>query len=74
MKFEVFRSSNILPTLTDKPPCEGATLVSDVQFPYWTIEIESLEALIAFCEKNGKVVIEPDKPLPTLEIYDTWRE
>ena len=43
------------------------------------IEIDTLEQLMNFCKENGQIVLTPSAPvvrkyLPSIEIYDTWRE
>jgi hypothetical protein len=43
----------------------------------WFVEFDSLEALIAFFEKHGNLVITTswsDKTSPMVEIYDDYRE
>jgi len=45
--------------------------------PAWFIDIESLEALMALHAEHGALVIETDErdgDIPTIEIYDGWRE
>jgi hypothetical protein len=37
-------------------------------------EINSLEELLLFIEKNGQTIIDVDKGKWSLEIYDDWRE
>lgn len=44
-----------------------------------TIEINTLEELMKFVEDNDEIVLIPshkfkEDVLPTIEIYDTWRE
>ena len=79
MKFEVSRTSGYFGREDDRP-CDEATLdreekdATECRIAHWTVEIESLEGLMAFCNKYGRIVIEPDKPLPWLEIYDSYRE
>lgn len=75
MKFVVARASQCV-TKEEEPPCEGATFVPNGKFerPQWTVEIESIEALIAFCKKHGDVVISEGEPLPILLIYDSYIE
>jgi hypothetical protein len=38
--------------------------------PYWTIEINTLEELIALSEKYGEIILDGD----SIEIYDDYRE
>lgn len=77
MKFIIYRTSNMVPTKEAKP-CEEATLDREVnRMATWTVEIESIEALCAFCNKYGDVIIHPkeeDEEIPSLEIYDSYRE
>ena len=70
MKFYCERTSKFV-----GQPCDEAERVNDLTY---TIEINSLEQLMDFIDRHGEVVVfpsEPDgRPLPTIEIYDTWRE
>ena len=70
MKFYCERTSKIWGR-----PCDEATQVDEYTY---TIEINSLEQLMSFVDRHGDVVIIPpnddNKKLPTIEIYDTWRE
>lgn len=45
----------------------------------WTIEVNSIEELVALSRKYGKIIVEnyywsSNDEYPTLEIYDTYRE
>lgn len=84
MKFIVYRTSDYKGT--NIQPCDEAVLENkedelrenEIYFwATWTVEIESLEALCAFCNKYGDVIIHPkeeDEEFPSLEIYDGYRE
>lgn len=63
-------------------PCEEAILDQkneiDKDFQGWFLELDSLEQLLMFIEKMGKVVIKAEsiwnKEFPEIEIYDMYRE
>jgi len=41
----------------------------------WTIEINTLEELIKFCKKHGNIIVDSDDcDIPSIEIYDDYRE
>ncbi len=73
MKLNIERTSS---TTHKDPPCEGATRVGDAY--EWTIELASLEALVALTESVGESIIVHapirEGDLPSLEIYDYYRE
>lgn len=48
----------------------------DQHIEHWTIEIDSIEELMAFTRRNvGRVVIETEEDgMPMLEIYNDYRE
>ena len=78
MKFMIERTSCYCGS---EPPCEGASFFShDDKWneTKWSIEINSLEELIALAEKEGEVIVSAPCPekndLPCIEIYDTYRE
>lgn len=57
-----------------KQPCEEA---KEIKRGEYTIEINTLEQLLDFVNKYGEVIIFPKDyrgSLPTIEIYDGWRE
>lgn len=84
MKFLVKRTSTGWLTTYNDPPCDGAVLLNpdreEGEMPAWGIEIESLEALVAFMEsvKHPVIISEPfgksDYADVELEIYDDYRE
>lgn len=84
MKFLVKRTSTDWLTTSNDPPCDGAVLLNPDrekwESPAWGIEIESLEALVAFKEsvKNPVIIGKPfgksDYADVELEIYDDYRE
>ena len=84
MKFLVKRTSTDWLTTSNDPPCDGAVLLNPDrekwESPAWGIEIESLEALVAFKEsvKNPVIIGKPfgksDYADVKLEIYDDYRE
>jgi hypothetical protein len=44
-------------------------------YDYWTIEIDSLEELLGFAERNkGEIIVRAGGEPPGLEIYDDFRE
>ena len=59
---------------------EGGLVVCDVpgEYPLWTIEINSLDELIKFKEKEGNLIIGTEDDYEgynhTIEIYDGYRE
>lgn len=60
-------------------PCEDA-IKKTVSTPHgeltvWTIEINTIEDLLSFISKNGKIILHPCKnEAPSIEIYDSYRE
>lgn len=86
MTFIVTRTSHFG---NETAPCEEArreavgvtysTLRGDVRGNelVWTVEIGSLEDLLSFSSRHGRIVITADVPftgLPRVEIYDDYRE
>lgn len=71
MKFCVSRVSTMR---SDEPPCDGVSRCPDGEY---MIELNDLEALRAFVDKQGSVIIshgsDPDEPC-WLEIYDYYIE
>ena len=69
MKYFVTRSSDIF---RENKPCEEAVLVDkDEEWDnIWAVEIDSIEGLMAFIAKYGKVVVGSN----WIEIYDGYRE
>lgn len=84
MKFLITRTS--LSFDSPNPPCEGAVSltpnakVEEYDEFYWSIEINTLEELLALQEKVADPIILMDAhagskyPQKALEIYDTRRE
>lgn len=74
MKFIVSRTSVWKSDIT---PCEEAKREEFEDGPDWTIEINSLEELIAFRKKYGELVLTASV-IPEIdneiEIYDDYRE
>lgn len=69
MKFAIFRAS--LSSHGPERPCEEATLkCRDKDFYEWEVEINSLEALVAFSEKHGDLTFAPGR----IWIYDDYME
>lgn len=69
MKFEVTRTST---WFEEDIRCEEAR---QEEFG-WVVEINTLEEIIEFIKKYGRIVLDADKKdeLPKIEIYDDWRE
>lgn len=76
MKFLVRKTSAFY--CDETAPCEGAKgwIVRDIESEGWAIDIETIDDLMAFVDKNGDIVIQKDdaEDFPWLEIYDTYRE
>ena len=78
MKFIIERTSCYSGS---EQPCEGASIFShDDKWDEtkWSIEINSLEDLMALAGKEGELIVaapcEATYNLPSIEIYDTYRE
>ena len=77
MKFRVTRTSL---RGRDKPPTSDAHKVGKDEFgeAIYEIEIISLEALLQFCRDEGEAIFyaekSPSQSMPTIEIYDDFRE
>ncbi len=78
MRFNVERTSN---TCGEVSPCDGAIEISsqhlydDVYCREWEIEIATLDDLMALHRAHGKLVIKTHQSeMPTIEIYDDYRE
>lgn len=56
------------------------TGVGVLKKPAWTIEINTIEELMAFIEKHGEVIVWPKNhcdifgDYPAIEVYDDYRE
>jgi len=80
MKFQVSRQSQ--GAVSKNPPCAGAERGPESPaWPgeyEWLIEVDSLDALMAFVEKHdgaiGLFTPEEDETHPTLEIFDDEEE
>ena len=79
MKFLVYRTSTkSLGTIPQ--PCEEAYVEEAGGEQKWFVDLDNLEALIAFMQKYDSDIIvslpEPiwGKPYFGIEIYDTWKE
>ncbi len=64
MKFDISRVSHC--TSRDKKPCEGAVKEGDS----WVINIETLDELMAFIEREGDIVLDTI----SITIYDDYME
>lgn len=74
MKFDIYRTSSCLGS---EKPCEGAVkdeARSNNYFTTYTIEINSLEELIALKEEVGDIIIADNDDNQVIEIYDDYRE
>lgn len=78
MKFRVRRTSD---WLCEDAPCEGAVIDHTDRYGsnVWTIEVADLTALLDLCAKEVTSVVvsgpsEYINNLPTIEIYDDYRE
>lgn len=77
MKFRVTRTSL---RGRDKPPTSDAHKIGEDEYgqAVYEIEIASLEALVQFCRDEGTVICGAEKKtsrsMPTIEIYDDYRE
>lgn len=71
MKFLIDRSSNLSP-MSKKAPCEGAVREAGA----WTIEIATLDDLLAISKrsKHNLIIDASGSGLPSIEIYDCYRE
>lgn len=74
MRFKIRRTSK----WDDTKPCEEAYILQGVHDPNawyqkWSIDINTLEDLIAFSKKYGDLVIITNGE-KSIEIYDTYRE
>ena len=73
MIFEVDRASNDI--LENNKPCDNA--VNIFREKSWIIEIDSLEDLISFIDKHGRIIIENscnDENIKRITIYDDYIE
>lgn len=76
MKFAVSRTSDFN---SGAKPCDNATVLCKNAWeePLWQIEINSLDELCEFINKNGAIVLSPQHSsngLYEIEIYDDYRE
>lgn len=56
---------------------EGHIIRQEQTETCWVIEFKSLKKLLEFSDQFGKIIIEPNvtnRDLPTIEIYDSYRE
>lgn len=73
MKFKIIRTSQIFDCEEKHlKPCDEAFLEDG----RWLIEIKTLEDLITFTKKYGKIILEKDycSKEVAIEIYDDFRE
>lgn len=78
MKYKVERASNY-DLYGETKPCEEAigeskyagTTILDTE---WFIEIETIEQLLAFIKKYGKIVLSQGEFYPEIIIYDGYME
>lgn len=74
MEFIISRTSHRTLWQNEVPPCEGAYQKHPSEIT-WYIIINSLEELLSLEERVGHdLVLGWYGPVPTIEIYDTWRE
>lgn len=77
MKFEITRTST---WFEEDIRCEEARQEDYVKNNHlckrWVVEINTLEEIIEFIKKYGRIVLDADEryELPKIEIYDDWRE
>ena len=76
MKFRVSRTSD---WAGDNEPCKGSFVEENTNYgTKWAIELADLDALIDLCKKEGYIIVKGECPatdgLPSLEIYDDYRE
>lgn len=53
-------------------PCEGAEIVRDGDWAEWQIEIDSLDMLLALCQKYGPVTVSPPYEAPDPQARHPW--
>ena len=56
---------------------ENGQICRDMKYqagPYWAVEIEDLNALLALVLREGEVIVSQTDGNFELEIYDDWRE
>lgn len=54
---------------------DGSGVAHDYRDHQYVLEVGSLEQLVALVEREGRIVIESgDHPMPTIEVYDDYRE
>lgn len=74
MKFQVVRTSQWLSE--KKSPCQEA--IYDKEKEMWIIEFNTLNDLLSFTKENGDYIVlstpTEDGEIPTVEIYDDYRE
>lgn len=74
MEFIISRTSHCMSWENEEPPCDGAYR----KHPFsttWYIKINSLEELLSLEERVGyDLILGWYGPVPTIEIYDGWRE
>lgn len=68
---EPWRSRGVSHRLWEKGDERGIERV--VQMEAWTIEIDTLDELIAFADAHGEIIVGAGDP-PSIEIYDDYRE
>ena len=78
MKFYIERTSDhhngSQPTPNAVCTCRKYYKQYDMYQDAYTIEINTLEELMKLVEKEGRIIILPTKRMPTIEIYDDFRE
>jgi hypothetical protein len=75
MKFKVKRTA--LDDPTARPYADAGPDPTPPRTPLdpgWTVEIDSLDALMAFVLQHGEVILGTDGTEAYLEIYDAYRE
>jgi hypothetical protein len=53
-------------------PCDDAVIAREGDWAEWQIEIVSLDALLAFCQKYGPVTVTPPYDGPDAEARHPW--
>jgi hypothetical protein len=60
--------------LTNQRKAPGGSVGDRPDQPCWFVDIDNLDALLAFIERHGEIVMASRSDGPTIEIYDGYRE
>ncbi len=60
--------------LTNHRKAPGGSVADAPDRPCWFVDIPDLDALMAFIDRHGRVVIDHPTDGPTIDIYDGYRE